>query len=133
MSRFVPIPALPIADIADWEVRTLNALKVNIELLTAILNKTDASRQALLKKTYTLPQVPLPTASTSVPYPSVTQYGAVYAQGPSGYYSFFAVRNDGIANSINSLGTIADLERLRVDVANIRTAVEAIIQQFETI
>lgn len=133
MSRFVSIPAIPIADIADWEVRTLSALKVNIELLTATLNKTDPSRQALLKRTYALPQVPLPTVSTSVPYPSVTRYNTVAIQGDTSTLRFFAVRNDGVASSINSLGTIADLERLRVDIANIRASVETIIRQFETI
>ncbi len=132
MSRFVSIPAIPIADIADWEVRTLSALKVNIELLTATLNKTDSSRQALLKKTYTLPQVPLPTI-TSVPYPAVSSLGAVTATASDNNVYFWVSGPPSVAASINSLGLISDLERLRVDVANIRTAVEAIIQQFETI
>jgi hypothetical protein len=132
MSRFVPIPAIPISDVPDWEVRTLNALKVNIELLTAILNKSDPTRQALLKQTYTLPQVPLPTI-TSIPFPSVGQLGSDIANDSSGNTLFWVQGPPNVASSINSLGTIADLERLRVDIANIRTSVEAIIQQFKTL
>jgi hypothetical protein len=132
MSRFVPIPAIPVSDVPDWEVRTLNALKVNIELLTAILNKSDPTRQALLKQTYTLPQVPLPTI-TSIPFPSVGQLGSDIAYDSSGNTLFWVQGPPAVAGSINSLGTIADLERLRVDIANIRTSVEAIIQQFKTI
>lgn len=134
MSRFVPIPAIPVSDIADWEVRTLNALKVNIELLTAIINTTDPTRQALLKKTYTLPKVPLPT----VVYPAETAGSGLssdiaYSTSSLSVPLTWVAGPPGGAGTINSLGTIADLERLRVDVANTRAVIEAIIRQFEVI
>jgi len=135
MSRFVPIPAVPTDNIPDWEVRTLAVLKTNIELLTAIINKTDPSRQALLKRSYTLPQPPLPTL-TSIPYPTVSGISPVEALDEFGNTKIFWVHYDdwgAVPATLNSLGTIADLEALRVDVANIRTTIEAIITQFKTI
>lgn len=134
MSRFIPIPAVPTEGIPDWEVRTLAILKTNIELLTAIINKTDPSRQALLKRSYTLPQPPLPTL-TSIPVPTVSGITSIDALDEFGN-TLNWVHNDtwgAVPTTLNSLGTISDLEALRVDVANIRTGIEAIIAQFKTI
>lgn len=134
MSRFIPIPAVPTEGIPDWEVRTLAILKTNIELLTAIINKTDPSRQALLKRSYTLPQPPLPTL-TSIPVPTVSGITSINALDEFGN-TLNWVHNDtwgAVPATLNSLGTISDLEALRVDVANIRTGIEAIIAQFKTI
>lgn len=137
MARFVSIPALPVEDVPDWELRTLSALKTNIELLTAILNKTDPARQALLKRTYTLPSTPLPTI-TSVAYPTVGAVpNAVAAVNDGGTVNVLCMEYNtnwgSVPSTINTLGTISDLEALRVDIANIRATVEAIIAQFKTL
>jgi hypothetical protein len=135
MARFIPIPAIPTDNIPDWEVRTLSVLKTNIELLTAIINKTDPSRQALLKRSYTLPQPPLPTL-TSISAPTVTGFNIAVAQDSFGNNQFWVAGDTAWASmptTLNSLGTISDLEALRIDVANIRASVEAIIMQFRTI
>lgn len=135
MARFIPIPAIPTDNISDWEVRTLSVLKFNIELLTALINKTDPSRQALLKRSYTLPQPPLPTL-TSIPLPTVPQFNVATAEDAFGNNQFWVAGDSawsGMPSALNSLGTISDLEALRVDVANIRATIEAIIAQFKTI
>ena len=49
MANFVPIPPTPFAGAADWQVKTIGALKQNVELLCGIRGEQDLASAALFK------------------------------------------------------------------------------------
>jgi hypothetical protein len=49
MANFVPIPPVPFAGAANWQVRTIGALKQNVELLCGIRGEQDLASAALFK------------------------------------------------------------------------------------
>jgi len=124
MAKFTAIPAVPSSGVPDWEVQTLSAIKANIELLLGLINKSDLSSQAVLKRSFDLtdPGLPKITAITPISVGSIssTNVGGVD----------FIITNSGSWNSIPTTlatcGYFEDLEKIKADIANIRTAVESI-------
>jgi hypothetical protein len=124
MAKFTAIPAVPSSGVPDWEVQTLSAIKANIELLLGLINKSDLSSQAVLKRSFDLtdPGLPKITAITPISVGSIssTNVGGVD----------FIITNSGSWNSIPTAlatcGYFEDLEKIKADIANIRTAVESI-------
>jgi hypothetical protein len=49
MASFIPVPPVPFAGAADWQVRTIGALKQNVELLCGIRGEQDLASAALFK------------------------------------------------------------------------------------
>lgn len=124
MAKFTAIPAVPSSGVPDWEVQTLSAIKANIELLLGLINKSDLSTQAVLKRSFDLtdPGLPRITAITPISVGSInsTNIGGVD----------FIITNTGSWNSIPTTlatcGYFEDLEKIKADIANIRTAIESI-------
>lgn len=49
MASFIPVPPVPFAGAADWQVRTIGALKQNVELLCGLRGEQDLASAALFK------------------------------------------------------------------------------------
>ena len=49
MASFIPVPPVPFAGATDWQVRTIGALKQNVELLCGLRGEQDLSSAALFK------------------------------------------------------------------------------------
>lgn len=124
MAKFTAIPAVPSSGVPDWEVQTLSAIKANIELLLGLINKSDLSAQAVLKRSFDLTDPGLPRITAITPI----SVGSVSYITISGYD--FIITNTGNWNSIPTTlatcGYFEDLEKIKADIANIRTAVESI-------
>jgi len=124
MAKFTAIPALPATGVPYWEQQTLAAIKLNIELLLGLLNSDDPSAQVVLKRSFILtePGIEQITAITPV---SVGSISSVNVGG-----SDFIITNTGSWNSIPTTlatcGYFTELEKIKADIANIRTTVEAI-------
>jgi hypothetical protein len=116
MARFTALPALPTSDVPDWEQQTLSALKLNIELLLGQINRNDISSQVALKKDFSF---------ISPGLPQITAITPVNVGG-----SDFIITDTGSWNSIPTTlatcGYFTELEKIKADIANIRTTVEAI-------
>lgn len=121
MSSFTAIPEVPIVNTPSWEVQTLSALKENIELLLGIINKTDLSSQAVLKRSFVLtdPGLPRITALTPVSVGSISST-TISTEN-------FIITNTGSWNSIPTTlatcGYYEDLEKIRAELLSIRSAV----------
>ena len=124
MAKFTAIPAVPSSGVPDWEVQTLSAIKANIELLLGLINKSSLDTQAVLKRSFTLTDPGLPKITAITPI----SVGSISYTTISGYD--FIITNTGSWNSIPTTlatcGYFEDLERIKADIANIRTAVESI-------
>jgi len=124
MAKFTAIPAVPSSGVPDWEVQTLSAIKANIELLLGLINKSDLSAQAVLKRSFDLTDPGLPRITAITPI----SVGSISYTTISGYD--FIITNTGNWNSIPTTlatcGYFEDLEKIKADFANIRTAVESI-------
>jgi hypothetical protein len=49
MASFIPVPPIPFVGATDWQVRTIGALKQNVELLCGIRGEQDLASAALFK------------------------------------------------------------------------------------
>lgn len=122
MSRFTPIPAPPVFGTQEWEVRTLNAMKQNIDLLTGLRNETDLSSKALLTSTFNLP------FSGDRLLDKVQNIS--YNIGSQGNYISDNTGGSNISNLVNSIdgGVLADdLDIIRQDIAMLRNTVNSIL------
>lgn len=124
MASFTAIPEVPIVGAPSWEVQTLSALKENIELLLGIINKTDPSSQALLKRSFILTDPGLPRITALTPV-SVGSISSTTISGEN-----FIITNTGswndIPTTLATCGYYEDLERIRAELLSIRSAVELI-------
>jgi hypothetical protein len=121
VSSFTAIPEVPIVGVPSWEVQTLSALKENIELLLGIINKTDPSSQALLKRSFVLTDPGLPKITALTP----VSVGSTSYTNISG--TDVIITNTGDWNSIPTTlatcGYYEDLERIRAELLSIRSAI----------
>lgn len=124
MAKFTAIPAVPSSGVPDWEVQTLSAIKTNIELLLGLINKSDLSSQAVLKRSFALTDPGLPKITAVTPI-SIGNLGYTNISGVD-----FVITNSGSWNDLTATlatcGYFEDLEKIKADIANIRTAVESI-------
>lgn len=124
MAKFTAIPAVPSSGVPDWEVQTLSAIKANIELLLGLVNKSDLSTQAVLKRSFALTDPGLPRITAITPI----SVGSISSTNVAGVD--FIITNTGSWNSIPTTlatcGYFEDLEKIKADIANIRTAIESI-------
>ena len=112
MARFTGIPSLPQIGIEEWQVRVLNAMKQNIELLIGTRGEQDLSSRALLKSS---------VAITSAPEPSIR---AVSAVG-----SGFTIGGAQVPSLSDYQLLVRDVQSLTNDVAALRAALKTLISQ----
>lgn len=138
MARFSGIPSLPQSGVEEWNLRTLGALKQNVELLTGSRGESDLASKALIRSQFTVGQAPLPTITT------VTTLGPVYntfnyatindSGGTPRSVPYFDVDMANVLNSIALIaqsGTAQDIQRLASDVAQIRNTLNILIAQIK--
>lgn len=107
--------------VPSWEVRTLLALKQNIELLLGVINESDLSSQAVLKRSFVLTDPGLPKITALTPV-SVGNIGYTNVGGFD-----VIITNSGDWNSIPTTlatcGYYEDLEKIRAELLSIRSAI----------
>lgn len=105
-------------------MQTLSAIKQNIELLLGIINKTDPTSQAVLKRSFNLTDPGLPKITAITPI-SVGSISSVTISTEN-----FIITNTGswndIPTTLATCGYYEDLEKIKYDIYAIRRAVTAI-------
>lgn len=124
MASFTAIPEIPIVGVPSWEVQTLSAIKQNIELLLGIINKTDPTSQAVLKRSFSLTDPGLPRITAITPI-SVGNISSTTISTEN-----FIITNSGswndIPTTLATCGYYEDLEKIKYDIYAIRRAVTII-------
>lgn len=122
MARFTAIPAPPVFGSQEWEVRTLNAMKQNVDLLTGLRNEEDLASKALLTSTYDLPF----TGDRRLDSVQSINYDL---GGANDYVSDFSGGGDSrsLVQSINNGVLASDLDILRQDIAALRNTVNTLL------
>lgn len=112
MARFTSIPSLPQSGVDEWQVRTLTAMKQNIELLIGTRGEQDLSSRALLRSSVRL---------SSVPEPSIRSVSAVG--------SGLSISGAQVPSLADYQALVKDVQLLTNDVGQLRAAVNALISQ----
>ena len=133
MPRFTGIPSLPQSGVDEWNLRTLNAIKQNVELLTGSRGEQDLASKALLRSQFSVTSPAAQTMTQATPF-SVTVDPADLATVASGAGTVIVVKADtaswtSVVNSAINAASISDLQRLANDVATLRATVDALVQQ----
>jgi len=133
MARFSGIPSLPQSGVEEWNLRTLGALKQNVELLTGARGETDLASKALIRSQFTVGTAPLPTITTPTSFPTVT-FGYYTVKDTSGIDRFVVAYDANIGSLQNFMSTAAlqsDIQRLTNDIAQLRATVNTLIAQIK--
>lgn len=132
MVNFYSIPAIPTSGVEDWKVRTIGALKQNVELLTGTRGEADNASRAVLQSAVTLTEVPEMnfTSANSVGCPGT---GGTFNGQVNSVFGIIPVAlvtadqaNINLAGYLASCAVRDDLVRLLIDLQNLRLAVENI-------
>lgn len=119
---FVPIPPVPFSGAFDWQVRTIGALKQNVELLCGIRGEKDLASAALLKGDVNVNQVSgTIAAARTLPLYSTTSFS--YSGNQVLTYNTesanIPVAINAAARHSDAVLLLQELENLRVAVANL--------------
>lgn len=140
MARFTSVPAIPTSDIDVWEQRFLNALRQNIELLTAARSEPDRASKAVLSIRSNFPY-PEPLQFTN--FQAVTQYqtpqifvvvdvgGSAISPTTLGILQntgVSAIFDVDIPTGTNLLAYAQDVTALSAEVASINATLDNLIQ-----
>lgn len=132
MADFYQIPTIPTSGVEDWKIRTLGALKQNVELLTGTRGEADNASRAVLKSVVTLTEVPEMnfTTATSIGCPGDGGYklGYVVVSGIpiSRQIAAADTNNLNLPSYLAGCAVRDDVVKLLVDLQNLRLAVENI-------
>lgn len=132
MTTFYPIPAIPTSGVEDWKVRTIGALKQNVELLTGTRGEADNASRAVLQSAVTLTEVPEMnfTSSNSIGCPGVGAFKIGYVTISGTNFGrnivYYDQANVDIAGYLAGCAVRDDLVKLLIDLQNLRLAVENI-------
>lgn len=131
MPRFSGIPSLPQSGVEEWNLRTLGALKQNLELLTGSRGETDRASQALVRGQFTVGQPPLPSLTTTTSFSPITfAYHTVKdIAGNNQFVVAYDANIGSLQNFVTAAALQADVQRLTNDVAQLRAIVTTLIQQ----
>jgi hypothetical protein len=112
MARFTGIPEIPQGGIDDWQYRTLDTLKQNVELLAGIRGEADGASAAVLRSSVTT------RAPTSANFQGLSATGAG-----------FTISNVQVPSLDDYTALLRDFQALAQDVANLRATVASLINQ----
>lgn len=129
MASFVPIPPVPYSGASDWQVKTIGALKQNVELLCGIRGESDLASAALLKGGIDPTAYIFPNISTARTLPLYTTTSFSYSGNQVLTYNtdsatIPAVINAAARNS-DAVLLLQELENLRTAVANLSAILRA--------
>lgn len=129
MSRFTPIPAPPVFGAQEWEVRTLNAMKQNIDLLTGLRNEADLSSKAILTSTFGLSVSDAKVLDSIAPSSSYTLSTGTSVNNLGQVFGVLIndAQLDKLLSAIRGGVAATDLDTLRQDIAALRTSLNNII------
>lgn len=113
-TRFTAIPSAPQAGAEEWLVRTLTALKENVELLTASRGEPDLASAALTR------------SSIRVATPPTQTMTRVSARG-----SGVSLSGTNVPVLEDYTALVNDVQRLANDVANLRATIEVLITELK--
>ena len=129
MPSFIPIPAVPISGASDWQVKTIGALKQNVELLCGIRGESDSASTAILKGNIQPNQLLLPLITSARTLPLYTTTSFSYGGNQLLTYN---TESGSIPTAINVAARYSDavlvlqeLENLRVAVAKLSAVLRA--------
>ncbi len=131
MATFYPIPAIPTSGVEDRKVRTLGALKQNVELLVGTRGEFDNASRAVLRSVISLSEVP------EMNFTSASSTTAADGSYDPGYVVVFSyeIRQQVARADTNNLSLPSylaqcavrdDVIKLLIDLQNLRLAVENI-------
>lgn len=138
MARFSGIPSLPQSGVEEWNLRTLGALKQNVELLTGSRGESDLASKALIRSQFTVGPPPSPSL-TSVSQlavsPNISGLTAVNVT-PVAVGTPVIVADAGWTAFLSSLSSggyasAQDVQRLASDVAQLRSTLNTLIAQLK--
>ena len=112
MARFTAIPNIPQSGVDYWQSQTLTAMKENLELLAGTGTELDRASQAITRG-----QVGIESAPAQ-------QMTRVTAQG-----SGFTISGVDVAGLDDYQKLVVNVQELANDVATLRSAVNALINQ----
>lgn len=112
MSRFTGIPDIPQSGVDEWQFRTLDAIKQNVELLAGIRNETDGASAAVLRSNITTRP------------PAVAQFQGLSAKGNG-----FTISGVQVPTLDDYTALLRDFQLLSQDVAVLRSALVSLISQ----
>jgi hypothetical protein len=120
MASFVPIPPVPYSGASDWQVRTLGALKQNVELLCAIRGEQDLASAAVLKGGIATSQI---TVANIVVARTLPLYIMDQWAGFNLDYLSYDSNSASIPLVINAAAKYSDAALLLQELKNLREAV----------
>ncbi len=132
MATFYPIPAIPTSGVEDRKVRTLGALKQNVELLVGTRGEFDNASRAVLRSVISLSEVP------EMNFTSASSTTAADGSHDPGYVVVFGVypirqqvaradtNNLSLPSYLAQCAVRDDVIKLLIDLQNLRLAVENI-------
>jgi hypothetical protein len=112
--RFSAIPAIPQQGLSDWQYRTLNAMKENVELLTGARGSNATSAIAITRGSVTVS----PAAETTMKQVTATGAG-------------FTISGVTVPSLDDYARLITDVQKIANDVAALRSTVNALINQLK--
>lgn len=112
MARFTGIPDIPQSGIDEWQFRTLDAIKQNVELLAGIRNEIDGASAAVLRSNITTRA------------PTQAQFQGLTARG-----SGFTISGVQVPTLDDHVALLRDVQLLSQDVATLRSTLVSIISQ----
>jgi hypothetical protein len=112
MARFTGVPEIPQSGIDEWQYRTLEAIKQNVELLAGIRGEADGASAAILR------------SSVAVRVPSNIAFRGLSARGAG-----FTINNVQVPSLDDYTQLLQDFQRLSQDVATLRSVVSTLINQ----
>ena len=112
MARFTGIPALPEANVDEWQSVIIGALKQNVELLTGTRGESDGASRALLRSDVTVPTIGQP------------RLVALSARGTG-----LRISGANVPALVDYVNLIRDVQALAADVADLRNTLNTLISQ----
>ena len=112
MARFTGVPELPQSSADEWQMRVLEALKQNVELLTGTRGEPNDESRAIVK------------SSLTVSSPPTLTYGSMTARGAG-----FSIGNAQVPSFTDYTSLIQDVQRLSTDVANLHAILSTLVSQ----
>ena len=120
MAGFVPIPPVPYSGASDWQVRTIGALKQNVELLCAIRGERDLASAAVLKGDVTANQI---TTANILVARNLPLYTMAAWTGFNDSFLSYDSNSASIPLVINAAAKYSDAVLLLQELKNLREAV----------
>lgn len=124
MARFTAIPDVPTQVAAEWESQMLDAIKQNVELLAGLRGEADQASRAVTRGMIRIRETPRAVFSR---VDDLTVRGEGVTISPPGVsVPSFA----DYARLVTDVGNLAlNMQRLAVDIENLRDSVNLLIRQ----